>query len=220
MKKYFNVLRKCPLFNGISDENLTAMLGCLQAKLREFSRKENIFAEGDPAGYMGIVLSGTVQIVRQDYFGNRSIIGMAEPGDLFAESFACAGAAEMPVDVVASEDAEVLLIHQNRISNPCSSACDFHKQMIFNLMKIIAAKNIAMNQKLEITSKRSTREKLMAYLLMQAKKNGSSKFIIPYDRQELADFLGVDRSGLSAEISKLRAEGVICCHRNQFEIKI
>ena len=218
MKKYFNVLRKCPLFNGISDENLTAMLGCLQAKNKKFPKKENIFSEGDPAGYMGIVLSGAVQIVRQDYFGNRSIIGMAEPGDLFAESFACAGAAEMPVDVVASEDAEVLLIHQSRISNPCSNACAFHRQMIFNLMKIIAAKNIAMNQKLEITSKRSTREKLMAYLLMQAKKNGSNKFTIPYDRQELADFLGVDRSGLSAEISKLRAEDVLKCYRNQFEI--
>ena len=218
MKNYFNVLRKCPLFNGISDENLMAMLGCLQAKNKKFFKKENIFFEGGPAGYIGIVLSGAVQIIRQDYFGNRSIIGMAEPGDLFAESFACAGIAEMPVDVTASEDTEVMLIHQSRISNPCSNACDFHRQMIFNLMKIIAAKNIAMNQKLEITSKRSTREKLMSYLLMQAKKNGSSKFTIPYDRQELADFLGVDRSGLSAEISKLRAEKVLLCRRNQFEI--
>lgn len=218
MKKYFEVLRKCPLFMGISDENLISILVCLGATMKTYEKKETIFSEGEPAKYIGIVLSGAVQIVQVDYLGNRNIVANIEAAELFGESFACAGVEAIPMDVVAREDTEVLLIDCLRITQTCSSACEFHRRMIFNLMKLVAMKNIIFHQKIEIISKRSTREKLMTYLVMQAKKNKSATFEIPYDRQELADFLGVDRSGLSVEIGKLCKEGMIWSKKRWFEI--
>lgn len=218
MKKYFDVLRKCSLFEAIEDENLMAILGCLGAKVVSYKKNQVIMQEGDSANFIGLVLNGKVQIIRVDYYGNRSIVAMIEPAYLFGESFACANVKQIPVDVVASEDCEILLIDCRRVIYSCSNACDFHRQMIFNLLKIVAQKNLMFNQKIEITSQRTTREKLMTYLMQQAKKAGRDEFEIPYDRQELADFLEVDRSGLSAEISKLKKEGIIENKKNQFKI--
>ena len=174
--------------------------------------------EGEPAKNIGILLSGSAQIVQVDYFGNRSIMAGLEPSELFGESFACAGVEAIPVDVVANEDSEVMFMDCHRLTHSCSNACPFHQQMIYNLMKVVAIKNLIFHQKIQITSKRTTREKLMAYLLLQAKKNNSSSFHIPYDRQALADYLEVDRSGLSAEISKLTKEGILVSQRNHFEL--
>lgn len=218
MKKHFDVLRKCPLFQTITDDDLFKMLDCLGTKVVSFSPKETILSEGEAVKYIGIVLSGSAQIIQIDYFGNRSIVASIAPSELFGESFACAGIAAMPVNVVANEEAEIMLIDHIRITQPCSDACKFHRQMIDNLLKIVAVKNLAFHQKIEITSKRTTREKLLAYLLLQAKKTNGNRFEIPYDRQELADYLGVDRSGLSVEIGKLRREGVINCSRSRFEL--
>lgn len=218
MEKYFDVLRKCSLFNNITNDNLLALLSCLGARVNKYAKKETILAEGEPARYIGIVLTGEVQIVQVDYWGNRSIVTNIEPSELFGESFSCADVEEIPVDVVAGEDTEIMLIDCRRITQSCTNACEFHRQIIYNLMKVVATKNIMLNQKIEITSKRTTREKLMTYLLLQAKRNKSNSFEIPYDRQELADYLGVERSGLSAEISKLRQEGIIRNKRNHFEL--
>ncbi len=219
MKKYFDVLRKCPLFYNIKDENLDAMLGCLDAKIEFYRKKETIVSEGSPAKYIGIVLSGTVQPERTDYYGNRSILTNIEPSELFGESFACAETQQIPVDIIAAEDTEIMLIDCKKIISPCTNVCSFHNQLIFNLLKVVATKNILLNQKAEITAKRTTREKLLAYLFLHAKKNNSNSFTIPFDRQELADFLEVDRSGLSAEISKLRDEGILESKKNWFKIK-
>lgn len=216
MKKYFDVLRKCPLFNQIKEENLTTLLGCLGAKVEAFGRKYTIIAEGNPAKYIGIVLSGSAQIVRIDYYGNRSIVSGVEPSEMFGVAFACAEVRSIPVAVIANEPCEIMLIDCARIMHSCSNSCGFHHQMIFNLMKDLATKTILFHQRSEIIAKRSTREKLLAYLMLQAKKANSSSFSIPFDRQELADYLEVDRSGLSAEISKLRREGVIESHRKHF----
>lgn len=218
MKKYFEVLRKCPLFNGIEDSDLLGLLGCLDAKIMSFEKKYTIFTEGSKAKYLGIVLSGSAQIVQMDYYGNRSILCGIEPSELFGEAFACAGTESIPVSVVANEPCEVLLIDCNRMLHTCSNACSFHQTLIFNLMKDIATKAIMFQQKIEIISKRSTREKLLAYLNIQARKNGKRSFDIPFDRQELADYLEVERSGLSAEISKLRKEGILNSNKNSFEL--
>lgn len=216
MKKYFPILQRCPLFRGISEADLPLLLDCFEARVKKFSKKETVAAEGSAARDAGIVLSGSVQIEQSDYFGNRSILTTLTPGDLFGETFACAGLEKLPVSVIAAEDAEVLLVECRQILHPCSSTCGFHQQMIYNLMEVIAAKNIVLQQKMQITSKRTTREKLMAYLNMQAKRAGRNSFDIPYDRQELADYLEVERSGLSAEISKLRKEGVLESEKNHF----
>lgn len=218
MQKFLRVLLRCPLFAGLDERELEAVLACLQANARKYQKGEVIFCEGDAAEKMGIVLSGRVQVVREDYFGNRSIMAKLSAGQLFAEAFACAGNMRMPVNVLADEAAEILLIDAQRVMHTCSNACGFHTRLIYNLMKILAVKNLVCQEKIEVTSRRTTREKLMAYLMICAKKAGSNRFTVPFDRQELADYLEVDRSGLSAEISKLRKEGVLRCERSHFEL--
>jgi len=218
MKEYYSVLNKCPLFYGIEAADLNAMLQCLGTTQKQFEKKQTVMAEGTHAQSIGIVLSGEVQIEQTDYCGNRSILAKLEPGDLFGETFACAETEKLPVDVVAAEACTVLFLACSRIICPCSTACGFHQKLIYNLMKGIAAKNVMLQQKIQITSKRSTREKLMTYLNLQSKKAGSHQFKIPYNRQELADYLEVERSGLSTEIGKLKKEGVLEAEKNHFRL--
>lgn len=218
MEQYFDALRKCLLFRGVTDAELSAMLPCLGARITQFDRGNFIMTEGEAARYVGVVLSGSVHIIREDYLGNKSIIEGVEPSGLFGESFACAGVSSIPISVIAAEPAQVMLIDCLKISCTCSNACEFHQRMIYNLLNVIAEKNLAFHQKIEIISKRSTREKLLTYLLLQAKKAGADSFEIPYNRQELADYLGVERSGLSVEIGKLCRQGVIAADRKQFQL--
>ena len=218
MKKYLGILKKCPLFENIGEAELLRMLTCLGAKVEFFDKKYTIMSEGSPAKYIGIVLSGSVHIVQVDYYGNRSLLSSITPPHIFAEAFACAETDSIPVTVIADDPCEIMLIDCAHILHTCSNNCGFHQQLIFNLMKDLAKKTILFHQRIEVTSKRTTREKLMTYLALQAKKAGSDSFNIPFDRQELADYLEVDRSGLSAEISKLRREGVIKCDKNRFTL--
>ena len=218
MKKYYDVLKKCALFDGIADTELDKMLGCLGARVEKFDRKAVIFSEGSPANYLGIVLSGSAQLVQVDYYGNRSILLAVEKSEMFAEAFACAGVDVLPVSVVANEPCEVMIINSDHILHTCSNNCSFHQRMIFNLMKELASMSLVYYQKIDVVSKRTTREKLLAYLSFCAKKAGSNKFEIPFDRQALADYLEVERSGLSAEISKMKKDGIIGCSKNRFEL--
>ena len=218
MEQYFSVLQACPLFDGVAREEMSAMLGCLGARSIGAARGQIIFSEGDPALYVGIVLEGAVRLIREDYYGNRSIVARITPGQVFGESYACAGLPRLPISVLAEEDCVCLLIDCRRITVSCTNACVFHSRMIFNLLRLVAEKNLLFHQKLEITSKRTTRDKLMAYLMSQAKRSGSDEFTIPFDRQALADYLEVDRSGLSSEIGKLRREGRIACDKNVFRL--
>ena len=218
MEASMEILKKCPLFHGVEETDLGAMLSCLGARGCEAKKGQTIFREGDPAVYVGIVLTGAIRVIREDYYGNRSIVAHMGPGEVFGESFACAGVKALPVSVVAEEDCRYLLINCQRITVSCTNACSFHSRMIYNLLRLVAGKNLVFNQKLEITSKRTTREKLMAYLMSQAKLQGSDEFCIPYDRQALADYLEVDRSGLSVEISKLRKEGKLTCEKTRVRL--
>lgn len=217
MEQYFDALRNCPLFRGITDAELSAMLPCLGGRITRFDKGNFIMTEGEAARDVGVVLSGSAHIIREDYFGNKSIIERIGPSDLFGESFACAGIPSIPISVIAAEPSQVMLVDCLKITCSCSNACEFHHRMIYNLLKVVAEKNIAFHQKIEITSRRSTREKLLAYLLLQAKNAGADSFEIPYNRQELADYLGVERSGLSVEIGKLCRQGVITADRKQFQ---
>lgn len=218
MKEFYPILQACPLFDGIRPEDLPGMLGCLGAKTIRAVKGQAVFHEGDTTVFVGIVLTGSVQLIREDYYGNRSIVTHIGPTQLFGESYAFSGAQALPVSVVADEDSQILLLDSRRISTCCGNACDFHNRVIFNFLQLVATKNLMLHQKIHVTSKRTTREKLMAYLLTQAKLQNSNRFTIPYDRQELADYLEVDRSGLSAEISKLRREGILKSEKNHFEL--
>ena len=216
MKKYLDLLMRCPLFHTIDPDSLLTMLTCLGAKVDTYDKKYTIFAEGTPAKQIGIVLSGSVQVVQYDFLGNRSILSNLGPGEIFAEAFACAEVRAIPVTIIANEPSDIMLIDCAHILHTCENHCGFHRQLIYNLMKDLAEKTLRFHQRIEITAKRSTREKLLAYLSLQAKQAGSRSFTIEFDRQELADYLEVERSGLSAEISKLKKEGVINSRKNQF----
>lgn len=219
MRRFIGILKKCILFKEIEEDEILSMLSCLDARVVDARKGEYIFSEGEAAKYVGIVLTGEAQIVRNDFFGNRTIVAAIMPGELFGESFACAEVEELPVSVAASENSEIMLIDCKRIITTCSSSCRFHNMIIHNLLQVLANKNLAFNKKIEITSKRTTRDKLMTYLLSQAKIHGSSSFEIPFDRQELADYLGVERSAMSKEISKMKDDGLIECERSWFKVK-
>ena len=218
MKKYLQILKKCPLFTDIGEEDLLRMLVCLGARVDYFDKKYTVFSESSPARYVGVVLSGSVQMVQMDYYGNRSILGEFSASEVFAEEFACAETRALPISFIANEPGKIMLIDCSHILHTCHNNCGFHQKLIFNMMKELALKTIFFHQRVEITSKRTTREKLLAYLNVQAQNAGSDSFEIPFDRQELADFLAVDRSGLSAEIGKLKKEGVIETEKNRFTL--
>lgn len=218
MQKFLPVLEACPLFDGISPGDIPSMLACIDGRVQCCEKNETIFREGDPADQLCIVLSGAVQIIREDFYGRRSVMGSVQPAQLFGETFACAPAAVFPVSAVATEKSEILRADCRRITQTCCNACAFHSRLILNLLHVVAEKNLQLNRKIEIMSRRSTRQKLMTYLLEQAKQQGSSAFTIPFDRQALADYLGVERSALSAEISKLRAEGVLTATKSRFHL--
>lgn len=219
MEKYLDVLKKCILFKGLDDGEMLSMLSCLNAGVVTAAKGEYVFSEGEPAKYVGILLSGEAQIIRDDFFGNRTIVAALEPGEMFGESFACADVEELPVSVLAAQRSEIMLIDCRRIITTCSSSCKFHNMIIHNLLQVLAGKNLAFNKKIEIVSKRTTRDKLMTYLMAQAKTCGSSSFTIPFDRQELADYLGVERSAMSKEISRMKEDGLIECERSWFKMK-
>ena len=218
MQATAEILQQCVLFDGIRQEDRSAMLGCLGAKVMEVRKNQVIFQEGDPADTVGIVLSGSVQMIREDYYGNRSIVARIETSGLFGESFACSDTETYPVSIVAAEDSRVMLIDSRRITTTCCNACEFHNRMIFNMLKLMANNNLTLTKKIEVTSKRTTREKLLTYLNAQAKAHNSDSFSIPYDRQGLADYLEVERSAMSAEISKLRRDGIIDTEKSRFRL--
>ncbi len=218
MEKYFEILKKVDLFKGVEEADYRPLLSCLKAKIVTFEKNQTVFSSGETTSDFGIVLSGQVQVYQDDYYGNRSILAVIGPSGLFGESFACAEIKALPVSVMATTESELLFIDCRRMESPCSNACAFHKSLIHNMLGSIAKKNVALTQKIEFTSKRTTREKLLSYLSSEAQKAKSSSFSIPLNRQELADFLFIDRSAMSSELGKLRSEGVLKFRKNEFEL--
>lgn len=218
MEEYFDSLSQCPLFAGMSREERTSMLRCLDGKIIQTPKGSPVFLEGEAATFVGVVLSGKVQILRTDFYGNRSVLTVVSPGGLFAEAFACAGVETLPVSAIALESAVVVLLDCKRVLTSCPNACSFHSKLVGNLLRGIAQKNLLLTQKIRCMSRKTTQEKLMEFLLEQAKQHGSPEFVIPYDRQALADYLGVERSAMSAEISKLKRAGRIDCSGSRFRV--
>lgn len=218
MKKYLDILKNVSLFQNIEFENLEAMLGCLGTRKQEYETGSIIILAGDKIQDVGIVIKGTVQIIKEDIMGNRAIISKLSESDIFSETLACAAVEESPVTVMALTPATVLFIGVKRIITTCSSSCIFHTTLVSNLLKVIAEKNIYLTTKINILSQRTIREKILTYLTMQADKAGSLIFSIPFNRGELADFLSVDRSALSRELTNMQNEGLIDYHKNNFKL--
>ncbi len=219
MTKYLSVLKKCPLFSEIDETNIEQILPCLSATVRQAEKNTFIFSADDSITTVGLILSGSVHIISEDFWGRKDILSQLGPGELFAESFSCAHIDKLPISVFAVEMTEVMLLNCRKIIRTCSTACIFHTQLISNMLQIIANKNISLMQKIEQMSKRTTREKLLAYLSSEAQKAGRKNFEIPFNRQEMADYLAVDRSAMSSELSKMRDEGLLDFDHCNFELK-
>ena len=218
MEKFYPILEKNALFEGIAPEKIPAVLKCLQARIKNYKKDEFICMEGDQAGFIGVVLAGQIQVFHDDYNGNRNLTASFGTGALFAEAFACAGVPIMPVSILSYTDSAILFIDAGQLLGHSSDDCGFHAQITANLLKIMARKNMLLNQKLGYISHKTTAGKLMAFLNDQAKFHQSSEFTIPYDRQGLADYLGVERSAMSAELGKLQKQGVLVTKKNYFKL--
>lgn len=211
-------IQKVPLFQNIAEPDMSKLLSCLSATMRTYDKGEMIFMAGERAEHVGIVCSGKVHVFTEDFMGNRTIMVALSESELFGEAFACAGTEQLPVSVMAVVKSEIMLINYRKIISTCPSTCVFHEKLIQNMLSILASKNVALSQKVEIISKRTTRDKLTAYLSEQALRTGKRKFTIPFDRQGLADFLCVERSAMSAELSKMQREGLVRTNRSEFEL--
>lgn len=218
MKNIAGLMEIMPLFQGIGSKELESLLSCLSGRERKFEKNEIIFRAGDTPKYLGVVLEGNVRVFREDLLGNRTILGEFGQGDLFGETFTLARAESLPVSVTATQSSHVLLIEGLRITGTCPHCCGFHTRLVENMMAILARKNLMLSEKMEVLSKRSTRDKLLNYLSGQSQRAGSLTFAIPFNRQELADFLCVDRSAMSSELGKLQKEGILSCDRSSFTL--
>ena len=216
MKKIFATIQSNPLFEGVAFSDFERMAGCLSAKTAVYQKGSVILLSGDATDFVGFVLSGGVQIIKEDRSGRAAILASLGVSELFGEVFACAGISQSPVTVLASEEAEILLMDYKRFITSCPSACSCHARLIENMLKLIARKSLALNQKIDILSSRSTREKLLCFF--DAHRGAAKKFTIPYNREELAQYLCVDRSAMSNELCKMRNEGLIRFQKNSFEI--
>ena len=217
MNWYFE-LKKSPLFNGVSEDELGSLVKCLGCMVREYKKDETVFLAGDFVREIGIVLSGRLHLIKDDAWGNSNIIAEVSDGEMFAEAVASIGLGALPVTVIAIADTRVCFIDFQRIVSTCSSACVHHISLVRNMIGVFARRNIMLTGKMEHITKRTTREKLLSYLSEQSGRQKSRSFEIPFDRQGLADFLSVERSALSAEMSRLKADGMIDYRKNHFEL--
>jgi CRP-like cAMP-binding protein len=219
LKINYEIIQKNELFSDMELSDIKSLLQCLNAKTAEYKKNDFILLQSEPVNLVGIVLSGRINIMKEDFEGNINILAKLGESETFAEAFACAGIKESPVTVQADENCQILFIDWKKIITTCPMACKFHTKIIGNMIRLIAKKNIVLNQKIEILSKRTIREKLLMFFEIQSRSARSRKFAIPYNRETLANYLCIDRSAMSRELCKMREEGIILFHKNEFEFK-
>ena len=215
--KYPDVVKTVAFFENIDFCDLEAMLDCLGAQIMDYKKGAIILMAGDKPAHIGFVLAGQLHILREDADGNRLLLAAVSPGDFFAEALCCAGVAESPVTVVADTDSTVMRLGFQKILHTCPNSCPFHTKLIENMLKLIANKNLQLQSRMEIVSLKSVRAKALSYLKSFVPEQGR-KITIPFNREKLADFLCVERSALSHELMKMKADGLIDYHKNKFEL--
>ena len=218
MKKYIPILKRTKLFSGVGEDDIASLLSCLGARKKEYRKGEYILREGEHISDIFILVEGKIHIQKDDYWGNRSILSVISLGEMFGEGYAAPESGALLNDVVAVEDSSVIFFDVKRILTTCSSACRFHNMIVQNMFFAISDKNRKLVQKLGHMSGRTTRAKLISYLSEEAKRQGSTAFTVPFNRQQLADYLCVDRSAMSNELCKMRDEGMIRFEKSRFEL--
>jgi len=212
-------LSNTPLFHGIRENEISHILSCLGAREKSYRKNETIFRAGDTVHELGLVESGSVNIIVNFYWGSSNIFGHVEKGKIFAENYPAIPGKELICDVVAAEDSEILFLDFTKLLTTCQYGCSFHHRLIHNLLRISAKKSLDLSSRMMHTAPKSLRERLLSYLSEQAMINGSTHFKIPFDRQQLADYLGVDRSAMSNELSKMQKDGLITFKKNEFTLQ-
>lgn len=218
MKEYINIIKKSKLFLGLEEHEIKSMLSCLSATTHEYKKNEYVLYAGEIITCFEMVLSGSVHVIKEDFWGNKSILSEISEGQLFGETYACAFNVPLNVSVTCIQDTKTLRMDVKRIITSCPTACTFHTRLIQNLIMVIAGKNLMLTEKIEHMAQRTTRNKLISYLSEQSQKANNPSFMIPYNRQQLADFLCVDRSAMSNELCKMREEGIIEFNKNKFKM--
>ena len=218
MIKYIETLKHTQLFSGVSDSEISAMLNCLQARSLSFRKGDYVFREGEHIDTITVLVEGKLLVQHDDFWGNRNIVNVIRTGEMFGEAYVSPDSGSLLNDVIAEEDSVVIVLDVKKILTVCSTACCFHSMVVQNLFFAISEKNRKLVQKIGHMSKRSTRAKLLSYLSEEAKRHNSRHFTIPFSRQQLADFLCVDRSAMSNELCKMRNEGLLLFNRNEFTL--
>lgn len=215
-EKHINVLAQSALFKGLTCADLAAQLSCLDARYASYEKECFLCRRGEAINRMGMVLSGQVHMIKEDFWGNRTIVGMAQAGELFAETYACLPAAPLEVSVFTPSGCEVLWLDGRKVLRSCDQACAYHARMIENLLLVLANKNLNLTRRVDQLARRTTREKVLAFLSAEAQRSASASFTISFDRQQLADYLCVDRSALSSTLGGLQREGLLQFRKNHF----
>ena len=218
MKEYLKILSETRLFHNMAEADIESMLHCLQAEKSEYKKGEYIFRHGENINRIALLIKGQVHLEKSDYWGNLHILNVVTEKEMFAEAYAFPESGPFLCDAVAMENSVVLFFNARKILTTCSSACHFHLKTLENLFRAVSEKNLSLVRKLDHLTQRSTREKLISYLSEESMKHNSSSFSIPFNRQQLADFLSVDRSAMSLELSKMQKEGLLKYNKNSFTL--
>ncbi len=218
MKEFIPELMRTKLFAGVGGEDVLSMLTCLGARLHTYKKGEYVLRQGEHLSDIVVLAEGSLHIQKDDYWGNRSILGSIGVGEIFGEAYAAPESGALLNDVIAVENSSVFFFDVKRIITTCSSACRFHTMVVQNLFYAVSEKNRGLVQKLDCISRRTTREKLITYLSEEAKKQKSAEITIPFNRQQLADYLSVDRSAMSNELCRMRDEGLLEFQKNRFRL--
>lgn len=220
MKNDLPILKRTKLFSGVSGEDIATVLHCLNASEKSYGKKEYVLRQGEYIHDLLVLMEGRLLIQKEDYWGNLALLNEIRPGEMFGEAYIAPDSGPLLNDIIAAEDSTVFLFDMDRVLSVCPSACPFHTRLVKNLFYAISEKNRSLVQKLGHMSQRTTREKLLSYLSDEAKRQKDSSFTISFNRQQLADFLSVDRSAMSNELCKMREEGILDFYKNEFTLKL
>lgn len=218
VKNHGNDYSQIPLFAGISSEDLLSVFQCLGSFIKTYKKGEYILLSEDNVKCVGVILEGTVKMIKEDLWGNKTILAVMEQKELFGELFACGNTIAATVTFVAGRDTRVLYLPFDRVMHSCRKSCLFHHRLIENMVTLIADKSVQLMEKLEIVTKKTLREKILCFLDHQARKHNSRYFTIAMGRVELSEYLCADRSALTRELNLMKSEGIIDFDKNTFKI--
>lgn len=216
MQQFYSVILQAKLFEQIKRQQLPELLAAIKPVLKTFAAGTRIWQVGATVSSFGLVCAGQVQVVKENEKGNRTILATVSAADIFGEAYACTNGQPLPVAVDALTTAKVLFFQPDNLFELTPLAAQ--QQVMANLVQIFAQKSLLLNQKVEILSQRRIVDKVRAYLQMEQQKQHSQSLLIPYNRQEMADFLGVERSALSTTLSEMQQTGYLSYHKNQFTL--